>query len=408
MINLKFNQSFLGFCAALLGFAVPAFTGPCLAQPQTGAVEKTESQSGESNQSKPPQGQSGQPANQSKPSQGQSGQPANQPTASSALAPGQLEKLIKDRYLLYHQTLLKAGSFDDVLPFRSANSRKEMEKKSAEAQSKGAEAGKKMMEGLFALVKTMEPRNVRVDSVKVMGDKAELSVSALDGGQFSDAVTAGLGGIARGLTGASRGGSQPGQPMRSTTVGKINMFKEDGNWMVGDESWSTRVTNLTPAQEAKRAAEEAAKKGLSSWCAPAASMDFPKKPAAGSLNGQAFVVEGAEFNNGNLTLRQGRDFFADREVLIFLFGLEGNPDGQQIAVRDGEPVGGKGTCHVHMSYKVPGKDLPTTKMFMPSDGYGIRLAFGQRKNGLLPGYIVLRLPDKAQSYVQGYFYAKLK
>ena len=398
MINLKFNQSFLGFCTALLGFAVPAFTGPCLAQPQTGAVEKTESLSGESaNQSKPPQGQSGQPANQP---------PA--PTASSALAPGQLEKLIKDRYLLYHQTLLNAGSFDDVLPFRSSKSRQEMEKKSAEAQAKGAEAGKKMMEGLFALVKTMEPRNVRVDSVKVMGDKAELSVSAVDGGQLSDAMTAGFGGIARGLTGASRGGSQPAQPMRSTTVGKITMFKEDGNWMVGDESWSTRVTNLTPAQEAKRAAEEAAKKGLSSWCAPAASMDFPKKPAAGSLNGQAFVVEGAEFNNGNLTLRQGRDFFADREVLIFLFGLEGNPDGQQIAVRHGEPVGGKGTCHVHMSYKVPGKDLPTTKMFMPSDGYGIRLAFGQRKNGLLPGYIVLRLPDKAQSYVQGYFYAKLK
>ncbi len=310
--------------------------------------------------------------------------------------------------MLYHQTLLKAGSFDDVLPFRSSKSRQEMEKKSAEAQAKGAEAGKKMMEGLFALVKVMEPRNVRVDSVRVMGDKAELSVSAVDGGQLSDAMTAGFGGIARGLAGASGGRSQPEKPMRSTTVGKITMFKEDGNWMVGDESWSTKVTNLTAAQEAKRAAEEAARKGLSSWCAPAASMDFPKKPAAGSLNGQAFVVEGAEFSNGNLTLRQGRDFFADREVLIFLFGLEGNPDGQQIAVRDGEPVGGKGTCHVHMSFKVPGKDLPSTKMFMPSDGYGIRLAFGQRKNGLLPGYIVLRLPDKAQSYVQGYFYAKLK
>jgi hypothetical protein len=49
-------------------------------------------------------------------------------------------------------------------------------------------------------------------------------------------------------------------------------------------------------------------------------------------------------------------------------------------------------------------------MFMPTDGYGIRLAFGQRdpKTGLLPGYIVLRMPDKEQSFVQGYFYAKRK
>ncbi|CAN5372775.1 hypothetical protein BH11CYA1_BH11CYA1_50500 [soil metagenome] len=138
-------------------------------------------------------------------------------------------------------------------------------------------------------------------------------------------------------------------------------------------------------------------------------MAFPQKAAAGRIHGQPFVVEGAELSNEILTLRQGSDFFADREFMIFLFGLDGKLAGQQIVVKDGAPVG-KASCHVHMKWKVGGDSLPKTDMFMPADGYGIRIAFGQRdaKTGLLPGYIVLRMPDKEQSFVQGYFYAKQK
>jgi hypothetical protein len=330
-------------------------------------------------------------------------------TMPSAVPVGaKLETLIKERYMLYHQTLLKAGNFDELMPFRSAKSRVEMEKKMAEAQAKGADDGKKLMDGLFGLVKAMEPRNVKVESVLVNGDKAELILRASDSGQFPDALSKGIDGIARGVAGSLGDKSSADKTMRSTTVGKVTMYKEDGNWMVGEESWSTKVTNLTPAQEAKRNAAEAVKKGLSAWCGPAATMAFPQKPATGRLKGQPFVVEGADLSNGILTLRQGRDFFADRQVVIFIFHLDGKLDGQQIAVRDGEPVAGKGTCHVHMGYKVPGKDVPATQIFMPSDGYGIKLAFGQSKNGMLPGYIVLRLPDKEQSFVQGYFYAKVK
>ena len=95
--------------------------------------------------------------------------------------------------------------------------------------------------------------------------------------------------------------------------------------------------------------------------------------------------------------------------MIFLFGLHGKLAGQQVVVKDGAAVG-KANCHVHMKWQVAGKSLPDTAMLMPSDGYGIRVAFGQLdpKTGLLPGYIVLRMPDKEQSFVQGYFYAKQK
>ncbi len=330
--------------------------------------------------------------------------------ASPAVAQGEkTETLIKDRYLLYHQTVLQANSLDELMPFRPSKIQADMEKKKAEAQAKEGDVGKKMMSAMFSMIKSMEPRNVTVTAVAVKGDTAELTVSASDAGEFPDAMSKGFGNMASTVSAGL--GVKPGaiKPMRSTTTGKITMVKEDGNWMVGEESWSTNVTNLTPAQEAKQKAEAAQKKSLSSWCAPAASMAFPQKPAAGRIHGQAFIVENAEITNDILTIRQGRDFFADREFMIFLFGLDGKLEGQQIIVKDGAPLG-KASCHVHMKWLAPGKSLPETSMFMPMDGYGIRIAFGKRdpKTGLLPGYIVLRMPDKEQSFVQGYFYAKQK
>ncbi len=340
--------------------------------------------------------------------------PSTEATASpsisiSSSSGGKIENLIKERYLLYHQTLLRANSFDELMPFRSTKMQAEMEKKKSEALAKDGDAGKKMMAGLFSMVKAMEPRNVTVTAVAITGDSAELSVTASDAGEFPDAMNKGFSNMANSISAGL--GAKPGatKPMRSTTTGKIKMVKEGGNWLVGEESWATKVTNLTPAQEAKKNAEDAQKKGLSSWCAPAASMAFPQKPAAGRIHGQPFVVENAELSNDILTLRQGRDFFADREFVIFVFGLDGKLEGQQVVVKDGAPVG-KSSCHVHMKWLVQGKSLPETAMFMPTDGYGIRIAFGQRdpKTGLLPGYIVLRMPDKEQSFVQGYFYAKRK
>lgn len=336
--------------------------------------------------------------------------PSTEATASASNnSGGKIENIIKERYLLYHQTLLKANSFDELMPFRSTKMQAEMEKKKSEALAKDEDAGKKMMAGLFSMVKAMEPRNVTVTAVAITGDSAELSVTASDAGEFPDAMNKGFSNMANSISAGL--GAKPGasKPMRSTTTGKIKMVKEGGNWLVGEESWATKVTNLTAAQEAKKNAEDAQKKGLSSWCGPAASMAFPQKPAAGRIHGQPFAVENAELSNDILTLRQGRDFFADREFVIFLFGLDGKLDGQQIVIKDGAPAG-KSSCHVHMKWLVPGKSLPETAMFMPTDGYGIRLAFGQRdpKTGLLPGYIVLRIPDKEQSFVQGYFYAKRK
>src|SRR5438045_2687720 len=56
-----------------------------------------------------------------------------------------------------------------------------------------------------------------------------------------------------------------------------------------------------------------------SWTADLSKVTIPQKTAVGSLHGESFTVERAELQNGVLSLRQGREFFADLEFKLFLF-----------------------------------------------------------------------------------------
>ncbi len=108
--------------------------------------------------------------------------------------------------------------------------------------------------------------------------------------------------------------------------------------------------------------------------------------------------------NGILTLRQGNDFFPDYAVLIFLFLKEGEqPDGRTFRITKSQ---GFGSPHIHMKYKQKAQNAPKTEIFMKD--YTMRLEFGKREKGVLPGKIFLSLPDKNQSFVNGAFLAELK
>lgn len=144
---------------------------------------------------------------------------------------------------------------------------------------------------------------------------------------------------------------------------------------------------------------------VDAWCAPAASLPFPKSPASGKLDGQDFLVDSAGFdlnNNHQLVLRQGKHFFADREVNIWLKNNHEDYEGKTIVVVPSSDMFHSLT--VIMSRCLTGK-APDSKMF--TKGYGMRLQFGKKQGNILPGWILLRLPDADKSYVQGYFYAKL-
>lgn len=338
-----------------------------------------------------------------KPEPGQTESAKTEPTKDNPIKaaptePKALERFLTERYMQYHQAMLNAASLDDLYKYKPTAMAEKMKKDMA-TKADTPEKKKQAEQAMLGLMKLMLPQNIKITSVKVTGDHAELTATATDSGTLMDGIEQGMGklvnGMAAGLGAKSSGPKAHPAPMRTT--GKIAMVKEAGEWKIAEESWNS--TNASPQQEATRKASD-------SWCTGALAQAFPQKAAAGVLHGQPFTVQGAELSSNNiLTLRQGSDFFEDRGVKIFIFGPQTALDGEQIFIKPGESP--KRGAHVHMSWKGT-RDIPENKIFMDMDGLGMKLAFGRRKGNSLPGYIVLRLPDKDKSYVAGYFYAQLK
>jgi len=125
---------------------------------------------------------------------------------------------------------------------------------------------------------------------------------------------------------------------------------------------------------------------------------------SGTIHGERFELQDAYVQSDVLHLRTGDEFFADQELVIFLF------------LKDGEELGGKtyevtsgsafGSPHVHMKYKLPDQNIPKSEMFMK--GYAMKLSFGSRDGAVIPGEINLVLPDENESKVAGKFVAEIK
>lgn len=178
------------------------------------------------------------------------------------------------------------------------------------------------------------------------------------------------------------------------------------------------------------------------WKGDVSKERIPGRTASGRIHGQSFKVEKAEitqstgsnsagkskyeFPTYTLTLRQGKEFFADREFLLFLATPRGRSlDGFTIKTapydflkdpwerRPGHQARlGDTTFYishiqsVHMSWSEPRSSLPKTEMFM--DKFSINLRFGKRKGDRIPGEIFLTVPDKSKSFVAGRFEASIR
>lgn len=130
---------------------------------------------------------------------------------------------------------------------------------------------------------------------------------------------------------------------------------------------------------------------------------IPVTAASGKIRGKAFRVETAKVENNILTLRQGKDFFPDRAVTIFMFLKKGEAlEGRTFNISTDH---GFGAPHIHMKWRDGGKKTPETKIFMKE--YAMRLQFKEKENGALPGEIFLALPDDSKSFVAGTFLAQL-
>ncbi len=132
-------------------------------------------------------------------------------------------------------------------------------------------------------------------------------------------------------------------------------------------------------------------------------VNIPTGPAVGMIHGEPFHVQDAMLENGILTLREGQNFFADREIKIFTFksikkGLYGTVFRASTKQKYGVP-------HVHLSWMEKGKNLPKIKIY--SGGYSMVLRIGQREGDFVPGAIYVCLPDGQHSFVAGSFRAKI-
>lgn len=125
-------------------------------------------------------------------------------------------------------------------------------------------------------------------------------------------------------------------------------------------------------------------------------------PAAGQIAGLPFTVEKATLKDGILTLRQGSEFFADREVAIFLFLKKGeSPVGRKWEITESKDLNNP---HVHFSWRDAGQSLPKTRILM--NDYRLHLEFLPGKNGAVNGRIALSAAGPQHSRVSGTFVAQ--
>jgi len=134
---------------------------------------------------------------------------------------------------------------------------------------------------------------------------------------------------------------------------------------------------------------------------------IPSGPAGGTIQGRDFAYEKASIEEGILKLRQGADFFADLEVMLFLFLEEEGvvPEGRSWDVDcAGAWVGG--TPHVHVAARAEGERMPEHASV--TCDYRLRLELGQETpDGMLPGTIHLVVPSLGTE-VAGHFEAAIE
>jgi hypothetical protein len=139
------------------------------------------------------------------------------------------------------------------------------------------------------------------------------------------------------------------------------------------------------------------------WKTDLKQAKIPESPASGKIHDAPFKPDRVELDHGVLTLRQGKDFFADGEIRLFLFGNDKEvPEGKSIEVSASDEFA---NCQVMMQYKVSGQNLPASQNF--GEKFALKLELGKLNDDQLPGKIYLCLPDASKSFVVGAFQAQV-
>ncbi len=157
-----------------------------------------------------------------------------------------------------------------------------------------------------------------------------------------------------------------------------------------------------PAGPAGGLALPAPAAGSATWSLDLAQLQYPDRPAAGRVHGVDFTPDRVKLEGNVLTFRQGKQFFADREIKIFLFvEPESLARGLHLELRPDAEAGAQ-VPHVHLGWLEIG-GLPKTDMVMSK--YAMRLDLEKAQGSKLPGKVYICLPDAAHSFLAGTFTA---
>ena len=191
----------------------------------------------------------------------------------------------------------------------------------------------------LSLIRSWSPKDVSIAGVSVDGARARIKLRALSSQTRSSDVV------------------RPAEALQESRTGICHMVLEDGrNWKVDREHWNVAVGARKKAPDQK-------------WCWEAATTAYPRKFASGKLVNREFSLEKATFDTDTIELRQGKGFFAELSVKVFL-GTNGVKEATTIKV---DEFSGSEGPQITVHWKDPKDMVPQSATFLPSDGYGLAL-----------------------------------
>lgn len=138
------------------------------------------------------------------------------------------------------------------------------------------------------------------------------------------------------------------------------------------------------------------------WTLDLTNAELPDTTAAGSIHGSGFLCEKAILQGGLLSLNQGKTSPWDLAVSVRLFAHHGEElSGKTVEIAPDRPR----VPRVGLRWRNEQQKSATQNI---TNGYALKVMFGQATNGHMPGKIYLCLPDPAKSFVAGTFDAEIR
>ncbi len=139
------------------------------------------------------------------------------------------------------------------------------------------------------------------------------------------------------------------------------------------------------------------------WTLEMTNARVPETLAAGRIRGSGFLCERATLQGGTLTLRQGKTWPPDLGISVNLFARQGEDlTGKTIEVG---PDRAPPLPKVVLRWKNEQDKAVTENL---TQGYALKIVFGDPMEGRMPGRIYICLPDDLKSFVAGTFDAEIR